>query len=40
LFAVGDTLYLAFRFYKGTEGDECKFLGVRVNYTSPIQMTI
>ncbi|WP_035287966.1 hypothetical protein [Clostridium sp. KNHs214] len=40
IFAAGDTLYLTFRFYKGTEGDECKFLGVRVNYTSPIQMII
>lgn len=40
IFVAGDTLYLAFRFYKGTEVDECKFLGIRVNYTSPIQMII
>jgi hypothetical protein len=40
IFQVGDELYLAFRFYKEEETDECKFKGVRINYTSPIDMTI
>jgi hypothetical protein len=40
IFQVGDELYFAFRFYKEEETDECKFKVVRINYTSPIDMTI
>ncbi|WP_069648993.1 hypothetical protein [Caloranaerobacter ferrireducens] len=40
IFHAGDELYLAFRFYKGEETDECKFKGVRINYTTPLDITI
>ncbi|KGG81065.1 hypothetical protein Y919_02525 [Caloranaerobacter azorensis H53214] len=40
IFKVGDELYLAFRFYKGEETDECKFKGVKINYTSPLDIII
>ncbi|MFV0503759.1 MAG: hypothetical protein ACK5LT_07310 [Lachnospirales bacterium] len=40
IFTVGDTLHFGFRFYKGTDGDECKFLGVRINYTSSVNTNI
>ena len=40
IFQIGDELYLAFRFYKGLETDECKFLNIRLNYTSPIDTII
>lgn len=40
IFSIGDSLYFAYRFYKGEETDECKLLGIRVNYTSPVYMDI
>ena len=40
IFQVGDELYLAFRFFKGEQTDECKFKGVRINYTYPIDMNV
>jgi hypothetical protein len=40
IFRAGDEMYLAFRFYKGEETDECKFKGLRINYTTPLDITI
>jgi hypothetical protein len=40
IFQEGDEIYLAFRFFKGEETDECKFKGIRINYTSPLDITI
>lgn len=40
IFSKGDSLYLAFRFFKGEESDKCNFLSVRINYTYPIYMDI
>ncbi|SHH05784.1 hypothetical protein [Tepidibacter thalassicus] len=40
IFKMGDELYLAFRFYKGEETDECKFKGIKINYTSPLDIII
>ncbi|MTI71095.1 MAG: hypothetical protein FH751_12670 [Firmicutes bacterium] len=38
IFQAGDDLYLAVRFLKGEELDICKFKGVRINYTAPLEV--
>ncbi|WP_026673611.1 hypothetical protein [Alkalihalobacterium bogoriense] len=40
LFQAQDDLYLAFRFYKEGLTDDCQFKGVKINYTSPLDITM
>ena len=40
IFEIGDKLYLAFRFYKESEVDECKFKSIKINYISPVDTSI
>lgn len=40
IFSTGDSLYLAIRFYKDNENDECKFLGIKISYINPVHADI
>ncbi|WP_132252145.1 hypothetical protein [Natranaerovirga pectinivora] len=40
LFQKGDSLYMAYRFYKVGATDECKFISIRINYVEPITKVV
>ena len=40
LFQIDDELYLALRFYKHEVTDQCQFKGMKINYSSPLDITI